>query len=500
MSHFYKHEDAKVVVLDQADVDFHINGTYADEGMEELDDTETFGSRICAEDMAMLGALYSRSAKGAMENIRAVKKRGSGSFMSTYYVGYGHGSIGKMGNTFVSFEGVSMLFAKELQEDGLYVGQETSTRYIDFLEQGFVTYSNKENDAAEIDLYKRQFDLYRRACEAKIAELKVEHPFDAADGYSQTFYDNAINAKAFDICRSLLPCGARTLVCIYGSIETIKRVLHRMIGYDALWPEVSTHARTAYSLLQQRYPNSFEDVDVKKLFRLSDAYSDNKNTVKSNFLDCRMRDVISFTGNVAETAQAMDIMYFDKYWYTRERKEPLPDYLGAYGLVQLTSEVDFGGWRDIQRHRKGVSFSEWPAFDEMHSFYVENLPADILTESSTLSEESEKFYYRNLKDFDLSTCLEEGSGRGLPHSLDEAYCVPMGHKVKIFTSFPIDNAVYVAELRSGKTVHPIVREWAIKLGNGIKQLFPTLPIFHDTDTENAFSIKRGGQTITEKKD
>jgi hypothetical protein len=174
VSHFYKHEDAKVVVLDQADVDFHINGTYADEGMEERDDTETFGSRICAEDMAMLGALYSRSAKGAMENIRAVKKRGSGSFMSTYYVGYGHGSIGKMGNTFVSFEGVSMLFAKELQEDGLYVGQETSTRYIDFLEQGFVTYSNKENDAAEIDLYKRQFDLYRRACEAKIAELKVE--------------------------------------------------------------------------------------------------------------------------------------------------------------------------------------------------------------------------------------------------------------------------------------------------------------------------------------
>jgi hypothetical protein len=117
VSHFYKHEDAKVVVLDQADVDFHINGTYADEGMEELDDTETFGSRICAEDMAMLGALYSRSAKGAMENIRAVKKRGSGSFMSTYYVGYGHGSIGKMSRYFFI---VFLLFQKFQSDFNFY--------------------------------------------------------------------------------------------------------------------------------------------------------------------------------------------------------------------------------------------------------------------------------------------------------------------------------------------------------------------------------------------
>lgn len=109
MSKFFKHADAKIVVLDQADVDFLINGTYADDAMEALDDTETLGSRICAEDMAMLGALYSRSDLGAIANIGTVKKRGSGSFMETYYVGYGHGSIGKMGNVFISFEGVSML-------------------------------------------------------------------------------------------------------------------------------------------------------------------------------------------------------------------------------------------------------------------------------------------------------------------------------------------------------------------------------------------------------
>ena len=88
---------------------------------------------------------------------------------------------------------------------------------------------------------------------------------------------------------------------------------------------------------------------------------------------------------------------------------------------------------------------------------------------------------------------------GISAELEEAYCVPMGHEVNIFTSFPLDNAVYVAELRSGYTVHPTVRKWAIDLGIGIKHLFPSLPIFINYDPETKFSIKRGAQTIQERK-
>lgn len=485
MSHFYKHEDAKVVVLDQADVDFHINGTYADEGMEERDDTETFGSRICAEDMAMLGALYSRSDLGAMGNIMTVKKRGSGSFMETYYVGYGHGSIGKMGNVFLSFEGVSMLFAKELQDDGLYVGQETSTRYMNFLTRGYVTYANR-SDLEEHKFFARQYDIYKVALELKVAELKEKYPFVEGE-QTERFYENAINARAFDTCRSLLPCGSRTLVCIYGSIETVKRVLNRMIGYGAKWPEVSTHAMTAYKRLQERYPHSFEELDMAVLSARTEKMVETRELLKEKMLYGRSVNTVTFTGDSAETNYLIERVA--ETYGERVAKEPLPPVLAIMGQVQMTARVDFGGWRDIQRHRNGHSFAEIPHFNQHAEFYQKSLPAEILASSNDTCKRAEQFY-RDITSF-MSLDGEL--------ALEQAYCVPMGHEVNIITSFPLDNAVYVAELRSGYTVHPTVRAWAIELGTGLKNLFPALKLFVNWDPYTKFSIKRGSQTIEEKK-
>ncbi len=488
MSKFFKHSDAKIVVLDQADVDFLINGTYADDAMEALDDTETLGSRICAEDMAMLGALYSRSDLGAIANIGTVKKRGSGSFMETYYVGYGHGSIGKMGNVFISFEGVSMLFAKELQDDGLYVGQETSTRYMNFLERGFVTFSDDEGSGRELQFFERQYAIYAKALDLKIAALKEEYPFVEGE-QSAAFYENAIKARAFDSCRALLPCGARTLVNIYGSIETVKRVLTRMIGYAGSWPEVSKHAQAAYNRLQERYPHSFEELDLDVLKDRNERHTTTRDKVKELKLYHRSLNVVTFTGNQAETDHVIDQVnnQFDE----RPVKEPLAPILAACGHVEMTARIDFGGWRDIPRHRNGISFAEIPHFNQHASFYAESLPLDILEESELVCSQAEQFYNfaSGYMEFACSLSTE----------LEVAYCVPMGHEVNIFTSFPLDNAVYVAELRGGYTVHPTVRKWAIDLGIGIKHLFPSLPIFINYDPETKFSIKRGAQTIQERK-
>src|SRR3989338_7034678 len=90
------------------------------------------------EDLAMLQALYSRSGASVMEHLEKVKAAGSGKFMESYYIGYGHESIGDCGSTTIFIEGVSMFAAKAIQDNRLYNGQEASTRYIDFSRQPFV--------------------------------------------------------------------------------------------------------------------------------------------------------------------------------------------------------------------------------------------------------------------------------------------------------------------------------------------------------------------------
>src|SRR5437763_1144731 len=89
------------------------------------------------ETAAMLQALYSRSSASVSTHIERVAS-GSSNFMESYYVGYGHASIGDCGFTTIFVEDVSLLACKAIQDTPLFSGQETSTRYIDFSSQRIV--------------------------------------------------------------------------------------------------------------------------------------------------------------------------------------------------------------------------------------------------------------------------------------------------------------------------------------------------------------------------
>ena len=87
------------------------------------------------EDEAMLQALYSRSAASVTKHIKKVKQTGSGKFMERFYIGYGHASIGDCGSTTIFIECVSELVAKAIQDNQMYSGQQTSSRYVDLSRQ-----------------------------------------------------------------------------------------------------------------------------------------------------------------------------------------------------------------------------------------------------------------------------------------------------------------------------------------------------------------------------
>ena len=61
---------------------------------------------IGPEAEAMLQALHSRSTGGIRAHLEVLAEKGADKFMSTYYVGYGHKSIGDCGTATVFVEGV----------------------------------------------------------------------------------------------------------------------------------------------------------------------------------------------------------------------------------------------------------------------------------------------------------------------------------------------------------------------------------------------------------
>ena len=78
------------------------------------------GAVIDAEATAMLQALHSRSTGGLRSHLKVLEKKGADNFMQSFYVGYGHKSIGDCGTTTVFIESVSMLAAKAIQDNPLY--------------------------------------------------------------------------------------------------------------------------------------------------------------------------------------------------------------------------------------------------------------------------------------------------------------------------------------------------------------------------------------------
>jgi len=124
------------------------------------------------QDVAMMQALYSRSAASVEEHAGKVRQSGSGKFMEKYYVGYGHASIADCGSTTIFVEGVSMLVAKAIQDWPLYSGQETSSRYIDMSKQGII---DPVGSKASKAILKKWMDFYINKQDAVEKHLRVKY-------------------------------------------------------------------------------------------------------------------------------------------------------------------------------------------------------------------------------------------------------------------------------------------------------------------------------------
>lgn len=152
------------------------------------------------EAIAMMQALYSRSSDSVSKHVEKVRTSGSKQFMESYYVGYGHASIGDCGVTTIFIEGVSILAAKAIQDNPLYSGQETSTRYIDFSTQPIF---DPINDESTNEIQQKWIYFYTKNKNIIIEHLKKTFPLK--EGEQEKTWEKAIQARTFDILRGFYP-------------------------------------------------------------------------------------------------------------------------------------------------------------------------------------------------------------------------------------------------------------------------------------------------------
>jgi thymidylate synthase ThyX len=450
------------------------------------------------EDLAMLQALYSRSPASVTTHLEKLKQSGSGKFMENYYVGYGHASIGDCGATTVFIEQVSMLVAKAVQDNPLYNGQEASTRYLDFSKQSIV---DPYESLPSAEILARWMEIYNRVLPLLTEGLKKHYPFNPTEYKSEKTWNNALNARAFDIARALLPVGTTTLLSWSTSLRAARDNLRRLKHHPL--PEVRETAQSIFARLFEKYPNSFKRDDMEGAATPRDAYAaqfaerthfvnaadishqfgltgDDLKTINSGGIIARA-NVIDLAGLRANEKELLS---------ERPKYAPLPWRLESYGRYNLIFLLDFGSYRDLQRHRNGVC--QIPLIDGqfgMHPWHMQQFSQHLPpAEWATLQQDI-------AAQFTAIAALPQQGVKTTP--LLSQYLYPMGAQVLVHAAYSVPETVYIGELRSAKTVHPSLRPIAQKMLEVLERDIPGMALYGDRDAES-WSAKRGEQTIASK--
>lgn len=425
-------------------------------------------AKIDGQAEAMLQALHSRSTGGIMEHLKMLEEKGAENFMEKFYVGYGHKSIGDCGSATIFVEGVSMLAAKAIQDWRLYSGQEASTRYVDFSQQKFIDPTNTKEGGEILESWRK---FYLGAQEPVREHLKKQNP--KKEDEKKEIYDKAIKARAFDITRSFLPAGATTNVAWRMNFRQFADEL-MLLRHHPL-EEVRDIAEKTEKVLQKTYSSSFgherfpDTEEYNKKWMREYYYYENDNAKDFELIyDNIDRKILANYKSILES---------------RPMKTELPTAIGECGVVAYELLLDFGSFRDLQRHRAIIQ--RMPLLTRTHGFnewYLNSLPEELKEKTiKFIKSQEEKIEKLNIK------------------KEDEQYFTAMGYRVPCRFSGDLKALVYLAELRSTRFVHPTLVEQVLKMIMNLKELFEKdgLTLYLD-DEPNRFDIKRGEQDIVEK--
>jgi thymidylate synthase ThyX len=426
------------------------------------------GALITAEADAMLQALHSRSIGGVDAHLERLAKKGSQEFMDTYYVGYGDKSIGDCGTTTVFIEGVSMLAAKAIQDSQLYNGQESSTRYIDFSSQPF---ADPSNSAAGKDLLASLRAFHLKGLERMKEELAVRHP--RLEGEDEKVWQKAIKARAFDVMRSFLPAGAATNLSWHAELRQVADHMQRLRNHPLL--EVRAVASALQEALDEKYPSSFK----QKVYPQTEEYTRNWMENSYYFDSSDVADVkLEWDG-----VDTMMLATYSSILPGRGIKTEPPKYMAECGSVRFSFLLDFGSFRDLQRHRALVQ--RMPLLTDKHGFgewYLEQMPEDLKQEAIIFLAR----YSNGIAKLGLTALLAQ-------------YMMPMGYKVPCRITGDIPAYIWFVELRSKIDVHATLRTVAQKVGRTLLEKFGSYGLtLHIDESADRFNYKRGHQDIVEK--
>jgi thymidylate synthase ThyX len=411
---------------------------------------------------------------------------------------YGDDSVAQLGGVHLACEQASNILTKILEWGRLMSYLEQSTRYIgydDRLPSGHYRYHRPPSvleshlGARYVGDMDRMFDSYGELLPRLQSWLIARFPRQPGD--SDFVHRQAIRAKALDGLRGLLPAAALSNVGVYGTGQSYELLLLKMRSHPL--PEARFYSELMLTELRKVIPSFLQRVDLPERGGEWSDYFANTRSETARVLERLWPDAtterrgevagkpevklvdfdpdgedkliaaIAFSQSALSEAELMRrvrklsvddrIALLHAYVGDRKNRRHRPGRAFERTDYRFEVLVDYGAFRDLQRHR--LLTMEWQPLGTALGFSLPDMVVEAGEEATFMQslERSRQLYEVMVDDFPVQA----------------GYAVALAYRVRCVIQMNAREALHLIELRSGTQGHPAYRRIAQQMYKAIAE-------------------------------
>ncbi len=482
ISRFFTNSDRSVYALKNLPEEV-VAYLFARYSRSRLSLREDLRNMIEAEDMgALIGAGAADDPGAAFGQIQDRAR----AFAERYVLGYGHASVSEHGCVHLALEDVSIIASKLIEDARLASYTEKSTRYVAFDPSKVYYPPAVMADPRLADDYSQTIrallDAYVGWNEDFIARIKARTP--RGEKQTERAYEAASRATAFDLLRYLLPAATHTNVGLTLNARTLQHLITKLLSQpleegQELGRRIKEEARHIVpTLLKYADHNAYRaetGAAIEELAREVLGEAPRKpaaNPVTLLFsdpdADDRLVAAILYPaaslpmGALLARVKAMDPQtkerIVDEYL---KRRGPHDAPGRALERLACTVEMtmDYGAYRDIQRHRMATQATQPLAPALGHETPAEMETFGCGAQYEELMARAARTYHR-LWD------------AGFVH--EAAYALPLATRIRVLFTWNLREVTHFVELRSARQGHPSYRKVAQEVYHAVAAAHPLI--------------------------
>lgn len=451
----------------------------------------TLPSDLMPEVKAVTFAKCSRSPQSFDEIARELTEEKSAEFHEKWIVGYGHSSVAEHAVLSLAVENVSILATKVIEDSRLASFTEKSTRYQIFTRDRVYKPDNVLNSSLG-ETYKNTINLLMDTYEELSSPMRdfVEKKYPKEKGQSDKLYNMTSKARACDNIRYLLPTATMTNLGMTINARGLEHLIEKLLSHDL--QEMNEIGKEIKEKGVAEVPTLIRYAQESKY--LKETKEALKIVAKEHSLDSVGENiavkVIDYDKNAEEKIVASLLYPHSDLSYTEimekvrkmeseekerileeslKRREKFDAPLREFEHIYYTFEilVDYGAFRDIQRHRMCTQSNQNVTTVHGYDMPPEIKEAGLEERFKKAAEESALAFEKIYKEF--------------PH--EAQYVVPLCFRKRVLITWNLRELFHFISLRSGKKGHASYRRIAQECWRKLEKIHPLFAKYIDVDMD-----------------